>query len=50
MDDGQPRTGKDWRKLCAAASQETDSGKLVSLVDQILRAFEEQYDQAYSDS
>lgn len=47
MDDGQPRTGKDWRELCAAASQETDSEKLVSLVDQILRAFDEQYDQVY---
>jgi len=33
--------GKNWRQLCAAAAVELDSEKLVSLVDQILRAFEE---------
>jgi hypothetical protein len=34
-------TGKNWRQLCAAAAVELDSKKLVALVDQILRAFEE---------
>jgi len=33
--------GNDWRQLCAAAAVELDSEKLVALVDQILRAFEE---------
>jgi hypothetical protein len=33
--------GKDWRELCAAAAQEPDSEKLVSLVNQILQAFDE---------
>lgn len=32
---------KDWRELCVEASEEPDSDKLVSLVHQILRAFEE---------
>ncbi len=32
---------KGWRELCAAASQEPDSDRLVSLVHQILRAFED---------
>lgn len=36
---------KDWRELCAAAAKEPDSDKLVSLVHQILRAFDER-DQA----
>jgi hypothetical protein len=33
--------GKDWRELCAAAAEEPDSEKLVSLVNQILQAFDE---------
>jgi hypothetical protein len=33
--------GKDWRELCAAAAEEPDSEKLVSLVNQILLAFDE---------
>jgi len=33
--------GKDWRELCAAASVEPDSEKLVDLVNQILQAFDE---------
>ncbi len=32
---------KDWRELCAAAAEEPDSEKLVSLVNQILQAFDE---------
>lgn len=36
---------KDWRELCAAAAKEPDSEKVVSLVHQILRAFDER-DQA----
>ena len=35
------RTGKDWRELCAAASEESDAEKLLSLVHEILRAFDE---------
>lgn len=38
-------SGTDWRELCAAAVKEPDSEKLVSLVNQILQAFEER-DQA----
>jgi hypothetical protein len=34
-------SGKDWRQLCAAASGESDSKRLVSLVNQILEAFDE---------
>jgi len=34
-------TGKDWRELCAAATEESDADKLLSLVHEILRAFEE---------
>ncbi len=34
-------TANNWRQLCAAAAVELDSEKLVVLVDQILRAFEE---------
>jgi hypothetical protein len=33
--------GKDWRELCAAAAEERDSDKLVSLVNQILKAIDE---------
>ena len=33
--------GADWRELCAAASEEPDSDRLVSLVHQILQVFEE---------
>ena len=32
---------KGWRELCAAASDEPDPDKLVSLVHQILQAFED---------
>ncbi len=35
------RSGKDWRELCAAASEESDAEKLLSLVHQILRAFDD---------
>ena len=42
---GCESNGEDWRKLCAAAVEEPDSEKLVSLVHQILRAFDER-DQA----
>jgi len=34
-------SGKNWRELCAAASEESDSERLVSLVNQILEAFDE---------
>jgi hypothetical protein len=33
--------GGDWRELCAAAAEEPDAGKLLSLVNQILDAFAE---------
>jgi hypothetical protein len=33
--------GKNWRELCAAATEEPDSEKLVSLVNQILQVFDE---------
>ena len=36
--------GKDWRELCAEAAQEPDSDKLISLVNQILQAFDEKDD------
>jgi hypothetical protein len=42
---GRKGEGEDWRKLCAAAAEEPDSEKLISLVHQILRAFDER-DQA----
>jgi hypothetical protein len=32
----------DWRELCAAAAEEPDSEKLVSLVNQILDVFDDQ--------
>ncbi len=32
----------DWRELCAAAASEPDSEKLISLVAQILEAFDDQ--------
>lgn len=32
---------KRWRELCAAAAVEPDSEKLVTLVHQILQAFDE---------
>jgi hypothetical protein len=35
------RDERDWKKLCAAASEEPDSEKLVSLVHQIIQAFNE---------
>jgi hypothetical protein len=39
----QPGRKKEerWRELCAAAAIEPDSDKLVSLVEQILEAFDE---------
>jgi hypothetical protein len=40
MAEGKVSFGKDWRELCAAASEETDSEKLASLI-QILQAFDE---------
>jgi hypothetical protein len=40
--DNKGRDGRDWKQLCAAASREPDSEKLVSLVQQILQAFNEQ--------
>jgi hypothetical protein len=42
---GREGSVKDWRELCAAAAVEPDSEKLVALVNQILRAFDER-DQA----
>jgi len=33
--------GKDWRELCAAASEESDPERLFSLINQILEAFDE---------
>jgi hypothetical protein len=41
MAEGKVSFGKDWRELCAAASEETDSEKLASLIGQILQAFDE---------
>jgi hypothetical protein len=38
---GAESIGKDWRDLCAAAVEEPDPEKLVSLVNQILQAFDE---------
>ena len=35
-----PKNEKDWRELCAAAAEEPDSEKLISLVNQILEAFD----------
>jgi hypothetical protein len=32
---------EDWRELCAAAAKEPDSDKLFSLVNQILKAFDD---------
>jgi len=34
------RTRKDWRELCAAAAEEPDPDKLVSLVKQIIQAID----------
>jgi hypothetical protein len=33
--------GKDWREFCAAAAEEFDAARLLSLVDQILQALDE---------
>ena len=33
--------GKDWRELCAEVADEPDSERVVSLVNQILQAFDE---------
>jgi hypothetical protein len=35
------RNGKDWRALCAAAVEEPDSEKVVSLVNQIIQALDD---------
>ncbi len=35
------RRREDWRELCTAAANEPDSEKLFSLVNQILKAFED---------
>jgi len=32
---------KDWRELCAAAANEPDSERLVSLVNELLQALDE---------
>jgi hypothetical protein len=34
-------TGKDWQDLCAEAAAEPDSERVISLVHQILQAFDE---------
>ncbi|HEX4425256.1 MAG TPA: hypothetical protein VH079_07640 [Terriglobales bacterium] len=34
----------DWRELCAAAANEPDSDKLFSLVNQILKVFDDHQD------
>lgn len=45
------RKEEHWRELCAAAAVEPDSDKLVSLVEQILEAFdEEEHDRVDSHS
>ena len=41
MAESNGSSGTDWRELCAAASEEPDSEKLVSLVHQILQTFDE---------
>ena len=33
--------GKDWQDLCAEAAAEPDSERVISLVHQILQAFDE---------
>jgi hypothetical protein len=33
--------GKDWRELCAEVAEEPDSERVISLVNQILQAFDE---------
>jgi len=33
---------RDWRELCAAASKENDSDKLMALVDELMEALDEQ--------
>jgi len=32
---------RDWRELCAAVANETDSGKLDALVPELIRALDE---------
>lgn len=39
--------GKDWRELCAAAAEEPDSERLVSLVNQILQVLDEGDEKAW---
>ncbi len=41
MIDSEVSKRDSWRELCAAASEEPDSEKLMSLVNQILQALEE---------
>src|SRR5271155_3354661 len=38
---GNSKTDKDWRQLCAEVLDETDPRRMVSLVNQILEAFDE---------
>lgn len=40
--------GKHWRELCASASEERDSEKLFSLVNQLLAALDEDENDAES--
>jgi hypothetical protein len=35
------REQRDWRELCAAVTNETDSAKLDSLVQELIRALDE---------
>lgn len=35
---------QDWRELCAAAAKEEDSAKLTGLVNQIIKALDEESD------
>ena len=35
------RNRKDWRELCAAVANETDSNKLGSLVQELIKALDE---------
>jgi len=41
MIDSEVSKAEGWRELCAAASEEPDSEKLMSLINQILQALEE---------
>ena len=41
MADRDESNGTGWKELCVAASEEPDSQKLLSLVNQIIQAFDE---------